>query len=160
MKRIFLFFLDQALYWFSSDVFSITGVNDYRDLSEQDYDMMLDDTPRGDYSVFQWFLMTLCCVWSNIWKYCKQHQLSINVFAAIFSSLSPDEVERLLRDYQQNQDFIRNLGNRFYQIIYPIQVRQRERFGVSTREIENSYGKVMLLHKYCSLVFRVNKKSL
>ena len=80
------------------------GVNDYRDLSEQDYDMMLDDTPR-------------------------------------------DEVERLLRDYQQNQDFIRNLGNRFYQIIYPIQVRQRERFGVSTREIENSYGKVMC-HKY------------
>ena len=53
-----------------------------------------------------------------------------------------DEVERLLRDYKQNQDFIRNLGNRFYQIIYPIQVRQRERFGVSTREIEGSYGKV------------------
>ena len=52
------------------------------------------------------------------------------------------EVERLLKDYQQNQDFIRNLGNRFYQIIYPIQVRQRERFGVSTREIQGSYGKV------------------
>ena len=53
-----------------------------------------------------------------------------------------EEVERLLKDYKQNQDFIRNLGSRFYQIIYPIQVRQRERFGVSTREIEGSYGKV------------------
>ena len=56
--------------------------------------------------------------------------------------LFADEVERLLRDYKQNQDFIRNLGNRFYQIIYPIQVRQREKFGVSTREIEGAYGKV------------------
>ena len=58
-----------------------------------------------------------------------------------FSFVLTGEVERLLKDYQQNQDFIRNLGNRFYQIIYPIQVRQRERFGVSTREI--AYGKVM-----------------
>ncbi len=58
------------------------------------------------------------------------------------------EVERLLRDYKQNQDFIRNLGNRFYQIIYPIQIRQRERYGVSTREVSGSYGKVRSSFKW------------
>ncbi len=44
------------------------------------------------------------------------------------------EVERLMRDYKQNQDLVRNLGSRYYQVIYPIQVRHREMVGVSTRE--------------------------
>ena len=70
----------------------------------------------------------------------RVHKLNCIIIFVFFLFL--DEVERLLRDYKQNQDFIRNLGNRFYQIIYPIQVRQREKFGVSTREIEGSYGKV------------------
>ena len=35
-----------------------------------------------------------------------------------------DEVERLLRDYKQNQELLRRLGNRYYQVVYPIQVRQ------------------------------------
>ena len=34
-----------------------------------------------------------------------------------------DEVERLLRDYKQNQELLRRLGNRYYQVVYPIQVR-------------------------------------
>merc|ERR1719410_271054 len=47
-----------------------------------------------------------------------------------------DEVERLLRDYKQNQELLRRLGNRYYQVVYPIQVRHREKMGVSTREID------------------------
>ena len=46
------------------------------------------------------------------------------------------EVERLLRDYKQNQDLVRNLGSRYYQVVYPIQVRHREMTGVSTREAD------------------------
>ena len=34
-----------------------------------------------------------------------------------------DEVERLLRDYKQNQELLRRLGNRYYQVVYPIQVK-------------------------------------
>lgn len=30
------------------------------------------------------------------------------------------EVERLLKDYMQNQELVMNLGNRYYQVIYPI----------------------------------------
>ncbi len=57
------------------------------------------------------------------------------------------EVERLLRDYPQNQELVRNLGSRYYQVVYPTQVRQREKFGVSTREIEKGYSnKVKLGH--------------
>jgi hypothetical protein len=50
------------------------------------------------------------------------------------------EVERLLRDYPQNQELVRNLGSRYYQVVYPTQVRQREKFGVSTREIDKKYS--------------------
>ena len=45
----------------------------------------------------------------RIWKFYKYY----------FS----DEVERLLRDYKQNQELLRRLGNRYYQVVYPIQVR-------------------------------------
>ena len=33
-----------------------------------------------------------------------------------------DEVERLLREYKQNQELVRRLGSRYYQVVYPIQV--------------------------------------
>ena len=46
----------------------------------------------------------------------------------------------MLRDYPQNQELVRNLGSRYYQVVYPTQVRQREKFGVSTREIDKSYS--------------------
>ena len=47
---------------------------------------------------------------------------------------SRGEVERLLR-FTQNQDLVRNLGSRYYQVIYPIQVRQRDAMsGLSTRD--------------------------
>lgn len=48
-----------------------------------------------------------------------------------------DEVTRLLRDHQQNRELIRRLGKRYYQVVYPIQVRHREKMGVSTREIDS-----------------------
>ena len=33
-----------------------------------------------------------------------------------------DEVERLLREYKQNQELLTRLGDRYYQVVYPIQV--------------------------------------
>ena len=53
------------------------------------------------------------------------------------------EVERLLKDYMQNQELVMNLGNRYYQVIYPIQMRRQ---GLDTRDRRNQgYGKVCLL---------------
>ena len=150
-----------------------SGGNDYyRELNEQDYDMMLDDTPRGEY-ISEYFCVCakMTCIGPPLLDYDKTFSQTFSrgtfhffffffpnhedrAYFPTFANagrrgrhltsffLFADEVERLLRDYKQNQDFIRNLGNRFYQIIYPIQVRQREKFGVSTREIEGAYGKV------------------
>jgi hypothetical protein len=56
---------------------------------------------------------------------------------------APEEVERLLRDYRQNQEMVRNIGAHYYQIIYPVQLRHHEKMGISTREI--GAGKVSRL---------------
>lgn len=48
------------------------------------------------------------------------------------------EVERLLREYTQNQEMIRNIGSTYYQIVYPVQLRQHKKIGISTREIGSS----------------------
>ena len=59
----------------------------------------------------------------------------------ILDELPPSsEVERLLKDYKQNQELVRNLGRRYYQVVYPIQVRNSEKFGVSTREVSGTGG--------------------
>jgi hypothetical protein len=47
----------------------------------------------------------------------------------------PGEVERLLREYRQNQELVRNIGAHYYQIIYPVQLRHHEKMGISTREV-------------------------
>ncbi|XP_076684609.1 disintegrin and metalloproteinase domain-containing protein mind-meld isoform X3 [Andrena cerasifolii] len=48
------------------------------------------------------------------------------------------EVERLLREYRQNQELVRNIGAHYYQIIYPVQLRHHEKMGISTREANMS----------------------
>ena len=61
------------------------------------------------------------------------------------------EVERLLREYRQNQELVRNIGAHYYQIIYPVQLRHHEKMGISTREVgapkvrENSFLSLRLL---------------
>ena len=45
------------------------------------------------------------------------------------------EVERLMREYHQNQEMVRNIGSHYYQIIYPVQLRHHEKMGISTREV-------------------------
>ncbi len=43
--------------------------------------------------------------------------------------------------YKQNQELVRNLGPRYYQVVYPIQIRHKGISGVSTRELDSGgYG--------------------
>ncbi|XP_048479376.1 disintegrin and metalloproteinase domain-containing protein 11 isoform X5 [Plutella xylostella] len=51
------------------------------------------------------------------------------------------EVERLLREYRQNQELVRNIGAHYYQIIYPVQLRHHEKMGISTREVNTQKGR-------------------
>ncbi|CAO1336972.1 unnamed protein product [Diamesa tonsa] len=48
------------------------------------------------------------------------------------------EVERLLKEYRQNQELVRKIGGHYYQIIYPVQLRHHEKMGISTREVGGS----------------------
>ncbi|XP_050665177.1 disintegrin and metalloproteinase domain-containing protein 33 [Leptidea sinapis] len=54
---------------------------------------------------------------------------------------NPIEVERLLREYTQNQELVRNIGAHYYQIIYPVQLRHHEKMGISTREVNTPKGR-------------------
>lgn len=44
------------------------------------------------------------------------------------------EVERLVREHKHNRDLLKNLGSRYYQVVYPVQVRHKTMTGVSTRD--------------------------
>lgn len=61
------------------------------------------------------------------------------------------EVERLLKEYRQNQELVRKIGSHYYQIIYPVQLRHHEKMGISTREVgapkvRNRYRKRYILN--------------
>uniref|UniRef100_A0A182FJR6 Uncharacterized protein n=1 Tax=Anopheles albimanus TaxID=7167 RepID=A0A182FJR6_ANOAL len=50
-------------------------------------------------------------------------------------SFTEGEVERLLKEHQQNQELVDKIGSSYYQIIYPVQLRHHEKMGISTREV-------------------------
>ena len=56
----------------------------------------------------------------------------------------------------QNQELVMNLGNRYYQVIYPIQMRRQ---GLDTRDRRNQgYGKVLFLNikkRTCIAPFKI-----
>ncbi|CAG0885167.1 unnamed protein product [Darwinula stevensoni] len=52
-----------------------------------------------------------------------------------------EEAARLMREYRENQEMIDSLGGRFYQIIYPVQLRHHEKIGISTREAPAAKGR-------------------
>lgn len=53
-------------------------------------------------------------------------------------------MERLLKEYRQNQELVRKIGGHFYQIIYPVQLRHHEKMGISTREVGGSKVRLSL----------------
>ncbi|XP_033243750.1 uncharacterized protein LOC108160402 isoform X4 [Drosophila miranda] len=56
----------------------------------------------------------------------------------LFIYICTCEVERLLKEYRQNQELVRRIGGHYYQIIYPVQLRHHEKMGISTREVSPS----------------------
>ncbi|XP_071748566.1 disintegrin and metalloproteinase domain-containing protein unc-71 isoform X3 [Lepeophtheirus salmonis] len=90
-------------------------------------------------------LITFYCNFGSFSSEDSSNDLRDNVdYDWILDDETPrDEVERLLRDYEENRELVRNLGSRYYQVVYPIQMRNRGTYGVSTREIDigyNNYG--------------------
>lgn len=70
------------------------------------------------------------------------------------------EVERLLREYRQNQELVRDIGAHNYQIIYPVQLRHHEKMGISTREAGSPKVRYIFIYLYTHTFNVVNIKSL
>lgn len=67
------------------------------------------------------------------------------------------EVERLLKEYRQNQELVRRIGGHYYQIIYPVQLRHHEKMGISTREVAKVRNRLRKRNTFnftvCSIIF-------
>lgn len=61
-----------------------------------------------------------------------------NAILLIVSFPFTGEVERLLKEYQQNRELVNRIESHYYQIIYPIQLRHHEKMGISTREVNTA----------------------
>lgn len=77
-------------------------------------------------------------------------------FLSIFFSFT-GEVERLLKEYRQNQELVRRIGGHYYQIIYPVQLRHHEKMGISTREVAKVRNRLRKRNTFdstvCSIIF-------
>ncbi|XP_026676468.1 uncharacterized protein LOC113465819 [Diaphorina citri] len=69
-------------------------------------------------------------------RYKKSRVYASNISLKFFQDLC--EFERLLHEYRQNQLLISNIDH-FYQIIYPVQLKNHEKMGISTREVASKY---------------------
>lgn len=63
------------------------------------------------------------------------------------------DVEKLLKEHRENQDLVRSIGVSHYQIVFPVQLRHREKMGISTREIgATKVNKSILKSNYTGLL--------
>ena len=73
--------------------------------------------------------------------YCCSHPIRHSTFISTFFCLilysfwRTGDVEKLLKEHRENQDLVRSIGASHYQIVFPVQLRHREKMGISTREI-------------------------
>ena len=73
--------------------------------------------------------------------YCCSHPIRHSTFISTFFCLIlysfrlTGDVEKLLKEHRENQDLVRSIGASHYQIVFPVQLRHREKMGISTREI-------------------------
>ena len=99
-----------------------------------------------------------------ILQLCQRHILTTNLDTNrihFFSHSFSGEVERLLKEYRQNQELVRKIGSHYYQIIYPVQLRHHEKMGISTREVSpakvrNRLRKRNTYDTVCSFIFPSN----
>lgn len=61
-------------------------------------------------------------------------------------------MERLLKEYRQNQELVRRIGGHYYQIIYPVQLRHHEKMGISTREVAKVRNRIRKRNTFNSTV--------
>ncbi|KAG5678287.1 hypothetical protein PVAND_007974 [Polypedilum vanderplanki] len=105
--------------------------------------MNLQSVSRSSIMIILVILLQICCATSldGINLRFSKREADYTLDDSFWNEESPvGEVERLLKEYRQNQELVRKIGGHFYQIIYPVQLRHHEKMGISTREVGGSKG--------------------
>ncbi|XP_070509632.1 disintegrin and metalloproteinase domain-containing protein 12 isoform X4 [Chironomus tepperi] len=103
--------------------------------------MSLQSEPKSFKMIIFAILLQICSVITldGVHIHFNKREADYTLDDSFWNEESPvGEVERLLKEYRQNQELVRKIGGNFYQIIYPVQLRHHEKMGISTREVGGS----------------------